>query len=102
MRMLVPAWCSVKPSGPAQRRAVWVAQKHVHSCLLSRRQEAGPDYGNEIDLRQIQPFRLHGDTGRGALKRSSDHAAIKVVQTCSGQSEKRNTRNNLAIALSVI
>ena len=31
----------------------WVAQQHAHAGLLSRRQEAGPDYGNEIDLRQI-------------------------------------------------
>ena len=91
MRTLVPAWRSVKPSGPAQLRAVWVAQQHAHAGLLSRRQEAGPDHGNEIDLRQIQSFRLHGDTERGVLKRSSDHMAIIVVQTGSGQSEKRNT-----------
>ena len=73
MSTLVPAWCSVKPSGPALRRAVRVAQKHAHAGLLSRRQlrrqEAGP-----IDLRQIQPFRLHGDTGRPqAQQRSCGH-----------------------------
>ena len=90
--MLVPAWRSVKPSGPAHRRAVWVAQ-HTHAGLLSSRQEAGPDYGNEIDLRQIQSFQLHGDTGRGVLKRSSDHTAIIVVQSGSCQSEKRNTQH---------
>ena len=65
--------------------------QQVHAGLLSRRQEAGQDYGNEIDLRQIQYSRLHGDTGRGVLKRSSDYTAIIVVQTGSGQSEKRNT-----------
>ena len=84
MSTLVPAWRSVKPSGPAQRRAVWVAQHHANAGLLSCRQEAGSDYGNEIDLRQFQSFLLHGDTGRGVLNRS-------VVQTGSGQSEKRNT-----------
>ena len=54
-----------KISGPAQRGAVWVAQQHAHAGLLSRRQEAGPDYGNEIDLRQIQSFRLHSRQGEG-------------------------------------
>ena len=70
--------------------------------LLSRRQEAGPDYGNEIDLRQIQSFQLHGDMGGGVLKHSSDHTAIKVVKTGSGESEDGICRicNNLAIALS--
>ena len=29
--------------------------------------------------------------GRGVVKRSSDHMAIKVVQTCSGQSEPWET-----------
>ena len=89
MNTLLPAWRSVKPSGQPgqeQRRAVWVAQKQTHAGLLSRSQEAGPDYRNEIDLRQIQSFWLHGDTMRGVLKRNSDHTAIKVVQTGSGQS----------------
>ena len=104
MSTLVPAWHSVEPSGPAQRLAGWVAQKHAHAGFLSRRQEAGPDYRNDIDLRQIQSFRLLGDTGRGVLKRGSDNTAIKVVQTGPGQSEKRNmrTRNNLVIALSAL
>ena len=87
MSTLVPAWHSVEPSGPAQRLAGWVAQKHAHAGFLSRRQEAGPDYGNKIDLRQIQSFLLHGDTRRGVLKRSRDRTAIKVVQTSSAQSE---------------
>ena len=91
MSTLVPAWRSVKPSGPAQRRAVSVAQQHAHAGILSRRQEAGLDYEDEIDLRQIQSFRPYGDTGRGVLKRSSDHTTIRVVQTGFGQSEKRNT-----------
>ena len=47
MSTLVPAWRSVKPSGQAQLRAVWVAQQHAHAG--GRRQEAGPDYMDEID-----------------------------------------------------
>ena len=42
MSTLVSAWHSVKPSGPAQRLAVWIAQKHAHAGLNTRRQEADP------------------------------------------------------------
>ena len=59
--------------------AATVAQQHAHAGLVSRLQEAGPDYRNDIDLRRIQSFRVLGDTGRGVLKRGSDHTDIKAV-----------------------
>ena len=78
MRMLVPAWCSVKTSGPAMRRAVWVAQQHARAGLLSRRQVVVLDYGNEMETRG-------GSFSSTAAIILAD-TAIKVVQTGSGQS----------------
>ena len=97
MSTLGPAWRSVKGRRSAGKSGLLKNTRTPAFFPAAKRQpsacgpQAGPDYGNEIDLRQIQSFWLYGDMGRGVLKCSSDHTAIKVVQTGSSQSEKRNT-----------
>ena len=97
------AQCKAFRAGAAQGRLGCSTTRARQPSLQP--QEVGPDYRNESDLRPIQFFRLHGDTGRGVLKRGSDHTAIKVVQTGPGlpvnpRNGIRRTHNNLAIALS--
>ena len=104
MRMLVPAWCCVKPSGPAQRRAVWVAQKHAYASLLSRRQEAGPDYGNEIDPRHCVSSSLSCcmETRGGAPSSAAANirpSKLSKLVPVNSRNGMRRTGNNLAIAL---
>ena len=79
MSTLVPAWRSVKGQRSAGKSGLLKNTRTPAFFPAAKRQpsacgpQAGPDYGNEIDLRQIQSFWLHGDMGRGVFKRKQKH-----------------------------
>ena len=104
MSTLVPAWRNVKPSGPAQRRAVWVDQKHEHAGLLSAaKRRAQITRTKSICVRSIcccsRETRGGASSSAAAIILPSKSAKPVLVNPRNGI---RSTSNNLVIALSVL
>ena len=109
MSTLVPAWRSVKPSGPEQRQAVWVAQKHAVTRRVTpafspaAKRRARITGTKSICVISSLPGSI--ETRGGA---SSNAAAIILPSKSSKQvpvnprNGIRCTCNNLAFALSVL